>query len=79
MAFIKVLNVAYASSQFFVDVGRQLIKQRKDREEKYNDFFQLLIDVERNDNVFNETDQCWLFFWLVMKPLRKRYLSVLTK
>jgi cytochrome P450 len=51
-----LLNIGNSNLEFFLNVGRQLLKQRKDNKEKYNDFFQLLMDVERNDNVFSESD-----------------------
>lgn len=44
------------TAEFFFDVGRQLIKKRKDNNEQHNDFLQLLIDVERDESVLKQSD-----------------------
>ncbi|CAG2101581.1 unnamed protein product, partial [Medioppia subpectinata] len=38
------------NSKFFFDISRDLIRERKKSGKKYNDFLQLLMDVERVDN-----------------------------
>ncbi|CAG2111564.1 unnamed protein product, partial [Medioppia subpectinata] len=38
------------NSKFFIDISRDLIYERKKSGKKYNDFLQLLMDVERVDN-----------------------------
>jgi cytochrome P450 len=45
------------SSQFFIDLARHIIKKRRDNNEKHNDFLQLLMDVERNDNEMREESE----------------------
>ncbi|XP_054160060.1 cytochrome P450 3A11-like, partial [Oppia nitens] len=47
----RKLVIGADHSKFFIDVSRNLINQRKANQQlKYNDFLQLLMDVERPDN-----------------------------
>ena len=39
-----------AENHFFIDFARHVMKQRRDNNEKHNDFLQLLMDVEISDN-----------------------------
>ncbi len=49
----RLLSVGQ-SGEFFIDFARHVIKKRRDNNEKHNDFLQLLMDVERNDNEMRE-------------------------
>ena len=42
------------NAMFFINFAAQVIKRRKDNNEKHNDFLQLLIDVERSDGQTRE-------------------------
>ncbi|CAG2119242.1 unnamed protein product [Medioppia subpectinata] len=52
----SVMNVRTPDVMFFIDVIRSLIAERKKSGKKYNDFLQLLMDVERVDTTTGAAD-----------------------
>ncbi|CAG2112196.1 unnamed protein product [Medioppia subpectinata] len=51
---IRQLINGSTNSDFFVDFSRNLLNERKSSNKKHNDFFQLLMDVERSDGDVRE-------------------------
>ncbi len=55
---LKILNIKSVndvnSSNFFLDLMRHILKTRRNNKVKYNDFIQLLMDAEKNEECIHD-------------------------